>query len=372
MRLFKSVCLCLSVVILSTSFYACSLEPKKNNTDMTVDIGDIIKTTQSSKQESPFNVFDYDIGTRAIPTGGLANFLCYGVNVTGPGIPDTGNGPTEPALLPIIHQKLITRQSYCAYRGVISPPFFPGSLNTTVNLQVPSGPARVVQVIGSYSADQCSTNFNGGGGSGPGLDIYEIGRSVLDTFNDASINIQNEWPTGATAAEQADRLARVVDCGDCENFSLGQGLSNLTASWAIGTYFGVAQKIQIMKPGRVQRVHFYAKTSTGSPTIRVRLFSDNDITSNVAPSAAGSLGYATASTVSLTTTFDEYVAQFAPGGQYLSPGFYWLVFEFGGTGNPFFGGDGTSVYVGVQAFMGGSWTTQNSIQNLFFKVLNCD
>lgn len=351
---------------------ACSLEPKKNQSEVQIDLGDILKTTQSAYQESPFDFLNQDVGARTIPLPSMANFNCFGVNVTGPGIPNSGQGGPPPNAPPnylaYIHQKLLTRQSYCAYRGIVSPPVsFASAMN--VSMQVPSGPARVVQVVGSYSATQCANGFTGSGGAGSQLDIYEVGRAVVDLFGDVSLNINNEWPTGGTASDQSDRLGRVVDCEGCENFGISPPPS-VNPSWTVGTFTGVAQKILLFNPGRIQRVHFRSNYSIAAASVRAKIFTDAEVTSNLAPTNSGSLGYEMAAALPVTATADEYVIQFPAGGAFLNPGAYWIVFHLTGGGNVHFDGDAAGT-VNVKGFTGATWNPQGSVQNIYFKVLSC-
>lgn len=354
----------LFVFLLVTS---CSLEPKKNNTDVHVDLSQIIQTSQSGIQSTPFDFLKNDVGTRSIPTAGLAGFSCFGVNVIGPGIPISGINQGAPLNLGFIHQKVLSRQSYCTYRGVISPPIFASTAIQNISLQIPSGPARVVQVLGSYSASQCSSGFENNGPNT--LDVYEVGRTVLDLFSDTSANIQSEWPTGASTAEQSDRLGRVADCFGCENFSLGGGLTNTTASWTNTPFTGIAQRVQFFSAGRMERVKIHAKTS-GAGSYKAKIFTDAEISSNLAPTNPGSLGVTMGSFQALTTSFDDYTVQFPSGGTYITPGIYWLVLEFSGAGPFFFAGEGASP-VNVKTFNAGVWATDVNLADMFFNILAC-
>ncbi|MBS1961628.1 MAG: hypothetical protein JST04_05400 [Bdellovibrionales bacterium] len=128
-------------------------------------------------------------------------FVCYGVNVTGPGIADSSLKPNpNPSV-----QGLLAGTTSCAYRGVVSNgfTFSAGQSETTIDLQVPPGTSRVIQLVGITNPAFCGANFldNAIAGS-PGA--YEIGRTVADLFGDATVSIGLNYVSSES---------KRVDCG---------------------------------------------------------------------------------------------------------------------------------------------------------------
>jgi N-acetylneuraminic acid mutarotase len=126
-------------------------------------------------------------------------FECYAINVVGSGIADTSPNPSSSAMN---LSALMAGTTSCAYRGVISNPFrfSTGASEITVDLQVPPGSGRVIQLIGITNAAYCGSNFLSDDSAG----AYELGHVVADLFGDTTVAI----PITYTASE-----TRRVDCG---------------------------------------------------------------------------------------------------------------------------------------------------------------
>jgi alpha-tubulin suppressor-like RCC1 family protein len=129
-------------------------------------------------------------------------FACYGVNVTGVGIADSSANPNpNPDFA-----ALLAGTTSCAYRGIVSNgfTFTAGQAEVAIDLQVPPGANRVIQLIGITNAAYCASNFlETGGATNPGA--YEIGHVHADLFGDSSVSI----PITYTASE-----SKRVDCGN--------------------------------------------------------------------------------------------------------------------------------------------------------------
>lgn len=152
------------------------------------------------------------LGLVASPPASASAFACYAVNVTGPGIADTGHGSNSNAMAEF-YRTLNEPDRYCSYRGVVTPPLYlDGSGRTQAALQVPPGNLRLVQIVGVNDAAVCSSGVvdDPPGSAGGDGRFYEIGRSVLhDVFSDAAVDVATNWPAAA-----ADQLKRQMDCGD--------------------------------------------------------------------------------------------------------------------------------------------------------------
>ncbi len=154
-------------------------------------------------------------------------FVCYGVNVTGPGIADTSANPDpNPDFA-----ALLAGTTSCAYRGVVSNgfTFAAGQSEVAIDLQVPPGANRVIQLIGITNAAYCASHFlETGGATNPGA--YEIGHVHTDLFGDATVSI----PIAYTASE-----SKRVDCGNGSAATVltspALTLTSSTFSFTVGT-----------------------------------------------------------------------------------------------------------------------------------------
>lgn len=157
------------------------------------------------------------------PPPSVSGFDCIGVNVSGPGIPDTSHNP-EPNL-GVLFDRLIRRESYCSYRGILAGPISATAAGAQeIALTVPPGSPRLIQLIGFKERDgsnDCIREFDPGA-AGPVIgpsgqpaeaDAYEIGRVVVGLFGDMTVSLNPEW-NSLSGAEQDNRALK---CGDGGN-----------------------------------------------------------------------------------------------------------------------------------------------------------
>jgi alpha-tubulin suppressor-like RCC1 family protein len=149
----------------------------------------------------------------ATPPSLVSGFDCLGVNVTGPGIPDTSLNP-EPNQA-ILFDRLLRRESYCSYRGMLAGPLVAGAAQPQeISLTLPPGPTRLIQVVGIQEiggSNSCAAEFNQAiprtlNPSGRPLEgeVYELGRAVVDLFSDRAVTLSTEW-NDLTAAQRVER-----------------------------------------------------------------------------------------------------------------------------------------------------------------------
>ena len=77
------------------------------------------------------------------PPSAVSGFDCLGVNVTGPGIPDTSPNPDLSSM--DFFPRLLARESYCSYRGILAGPVSSSVTGAQeVALVVPAGSTRLM------------------------------------------------------------------------------------------------------------------------------------------------------------------------------------------------------------------------------------
>lgn len=164
----------------------------------------------------------------ASPPVAVTSFDCIGVNVSGPGIPDTGRNP-EPNLGPLF-DRLSRGESYCSYRGILAGPLSPNGGLQEISLAVPPGGVRLVQLIGlkeRNGSNDCQREFNPAlppvvGPSGVPVEAaaYELGRFLGPLVQDATITIPVSWDS-LSAADQAFRSVKCHDVDPNPSPSVG-------------------------------------------------------------------------------------------------------------------------------------------------------
>lgn len=200
------------------------------------------------------------------PPASLTGFKCYAVNVTGPGIADSSRNPSgDPAFE---FYKTLTIPDYtCAYRGVVSPPIIASAGTSELALKIPPGGLRLVQVVGVDSQYMCDTGIQDDEpGSTESSEIYELGRAVLrDVFQDQSVSISANWPTGTSAADQLARLAKKMDCGDGNCGFHANLLSDAasTPAKSITNATKVAQRLDVSAGLYLRRIDVELNVSVG-------------------------------------------------------------------------------------------------------------
>ncbi|MBC7692769.1 MAG: hypothetical protein H7222_13490 [Methylotenera sp.] len=115
---------------------------------------------------------------------------------------------------PLKWDALLAEKSYCSYSGVMSSPVSAGQ-SADLEMQIPSGPKRLVQVIGiSDPANEvCGQSGSIGSVRSDQAVYYELGRAVADLFSDTTVQISNRY-TSLTASEKVTRKI------NCEQLSL--------------------------------------------------------------------------------------------------------------------------------------------------------
>jgi hypothetical protein len=298
-------------------------------------------------------------------------FACYAVNVTGPGIGDlSGDSHDDPA---VIFPPLLAEQSYCSYRGIVTPPLYLSGGSASATLQVPPGGVRLVQVVGindslvcaSGVVDDPSGTTNGGGR------FFEVGRAVLgDVFEDRSVDVAMNWP--ATTADQA---ARLMDCGggNCGTYGGFLAGSPVAMPFDGSTVFDVAQRVPPGVGKYIRSVDLdLGNSGAVLATISVRLY--ESLSGNGPPGVGGSSPY-TAYLGLNPGAAGTYTFDLSVSGSYLqmqSGKDYWIVVSSDlndGTVS-WKGASGT----GAEAYSssdGTTWSLLSTFQGMNYRVVEC-
>ncbi len=215
---------------------SCSLKAKDQKSKLYIDLSQIVgearheATTLSDRFIAgelllPIGLVEEgDIGIFAVPSPApslVQDFVCIGINVVGPGIASNTNNLNGSGNASTLAQNLLNPSSVsCSYRGTTAGPILKGADGLfsaiDLNLVVPAGANRVIQVVGVVNDPNNVVCQPGGfpdgpGGNSEGAWYYEISRAIIpNLFNSQSITLPNTWPT-ASASERAKRL---VNCGD--------------------------------------------------------------------------------------------------------------------------------------------------------------
>ncbi|MGE0615243.1 MAG: hypothetical protein AB7P04_06355 [Bacteriovoracia bacterium] len=165
------------------------------------------------------------------PPTTASGFNCLGVNVVGPGIfPPAGHHLPQGKTLDDVLQSMMNGET-CTYPGITTLPISL-SATTTVDLQVPAGSNRIIQVGGivDSTSGYCNRTVPLGEVDGE-MDVYELGRARIDLFSEQTVNITNTY-NALSAAQQAERE---MACDDSGSFSPAS-LSGLSA-WFNGEQY---------------------------------------------------------------------------------------------------------------------------------------
>lgn len=200
------------IAVLATTFTACSLDSADRSGKLTIRLSPTGSKVASFQRSSGMSF----LGT---PPASINAFSCIGINVMGPGIPDSSGNPKPD--LPLLFDRLLRKESYCSYRGILRGPLLSSATtDQEISLLVPPGAPRLIQVIGIIEqggSNDCDREFNPGVPpvlDGNGIPIegeaYELGRAVVDLFQDQTVSIAMDYDTFTTDAE---RTARLVQCG---------------------------------------------------------------------------------------------------------------------------------------------------------------
>ena len=145
----------------------------------------------------PLSIPGFERPHYSAPTS-FDGFDCLTMNIAGPGINPSFHDD------PLFHQfDSALAGSHCVYAGITAPLVPLGdSADVVLELFVPSGSQRIIQVIGamidSGTCDQTTPHSLLGPESG--LELYEVGRSIRDLFADQDIEITNAFNAASPLA----------------------------------------------------------------------------------------------------------------------------------------------------------------------------
>lgn len=192
----------ISVILCSMTLSYCSLQPSSKDH----------ATLYFQNEESRFasdasGSLNLTGAIGALTAPEPSQFKCIGVNVVGEGISSV-NGPQ---FVSGYLEPLINGNSSCSYTGVTSPTVSI-SQNADIQLEVPTGPKRVVQVIGFADPGFCSQY------AGSPMNVtqgFELGHAVIDLFSSQAVTVANTYPVGSGTTDpavDAARQRRFVNC----------------------------------------------------------------------------------------------------------------------------------------------------------------
>lgn len=224
--------------ILMIGTVACSLESRER-VSVRVDLAelkgnnDAASLTSSRQLHSSRSGIDLEAEiTDAAPVLGelyssslpevLDNFKCFAVNITGPGI--------QPSVSPdFVNAQTATPDQYCTYPGATSKLISQVSGSLGAELKVPTGPSRIVQIVGVLTKDnpeECPTDLTLSewllqkradmlaGKSAPAMAFVELGKSgPVDLYRDQAVEVQNQYKGQADAR-------KAFYCGEAWKFGL--------------------------------------------------------------------------------------------------------------------------------------------------------
>ena len=178
--------LLLAIVIVAV-LQACSLErPESADKSVTIIIDD---PNHNAAMAAPALLPAYYVGEAGLlvanPTS-TADFDCFGVNVTGPGISPSGSGFGNCTGGNNLSGKGQGAISGLAKRG------------NPIVLTVPVGTSRSVDVYGIYpTPSQCGGTGDTGGNTAQG---FALGSTVIDLMDSAAVTIPISYTSGATSS----------------------------------------------------------------------------------------------------------------------------------------------------------------------------
>lgn len=197
----KNNILTLVGIVLLTS--ACSLEPYGKNARLRIELPQQESVNLQDRLSTPNQYISFPAS--------LSQFDCFGVNVMGPGLENFSGtyGPTNASYSDPLQ---------CPYKGVTSN--VAGISQSGVDLNVPAGPKRAIQVIGVVTGSGCPVGANFGdfvdslrGNNTSGQNsvstalFHEIGTAVVDLFSTQTVTIQGAY-SSATPVDPFDKACR--------------------------------------------------------------------------------------------------------------------------------------------------------------------
>ena len=181
---------------------SCSLEPKNEQSKIKV----IIPGTKGAPQFVSLSSSPNQPSIRTTsgifypPPTSVTSFDCYYLNIIGPGIPSRILNEAEvnpDALLP----SLYAGTSPCSYPGIVSKPVPVLAGEQIINIQVPVGGARIIQLMGATTSAtgndfaSCPQEpFPLNGSESPyDFEFYLISQATVDLFSDKAITLPNTY-----------------------------------------------------------------------------------------------------------------------------------------------------------------------------------
>lgn len=370
MRSFQSTVLRFTAVFIAAgSLAGCSLKGAGSDNSLYVDLSSLKNADSAASKFALLNSRSTGFYGLSAPPTTSTGFSCYAVNVTGPGIVETGSGShlTDPMI--DFYKVLNVPGAYCNYRGVVTPALFlDGTGSAAASLQVPPGDVRLVQIVGVNDPLVCASGViddpaGSAGGSGR---FFEVGRTVVNgLFGDRSVDVVSTWPT--TAALQA---ARKIDCGSgsCTNVdhSLGTAPSSRPLS---ASSTKIAQRIP-KSPGQYIRSVDLDLTVTAVDTITVTIYQ------TAVGVATPSLGDATLYTVSLPmsvaapiTTFDLHSA--SGYLQMVATSDYWIVVSSANNNGLTYWADSGGLSSDIASYTASTWISVTGVGGMNYRLATC-
>lgn len=304
---------------------ACSLSNSKDNA-LHVDLSAV--RGNPGARLALLNSPSFLNGSNGLVPSAVSGFSCYGVNVTGPGILDSSFHP-DPDSMAQFNKTLTQPNTYCSYRGVVTPPLMLTSGPTDVALAVPPGNVRLVQIVGVNDPAVCSSGVLGNEDDGAnttssGPRYFELGRAVVNNmFSDTSVSVGLNWPSGTTVADSLDRASRALDCGgNCSSVQPAPTAAPAPLPTSAVSVSGsmVGQQIPTVPGKYLRRIVAYlapAVYSGGNTDVRIEV---RETASSTNPGTATSVWGATLSLAATSTA----AGTLAPN---------WYTFEMKSTSN---------------------------------------
>ncbi len=139
------------------------------------------------------------------PPSQISEFDCLAVNVMGDGILDFENPQRN--VRPDI-DRYFSNATYCSYRGITSAPFFLSAGEKQIDLIVPTGDRRVIQIVGIVQGTTfrpCDSGRLAAPNEEDDSEYYVIDDARLNLQGDVSIPLANKF-NGLTDAQKESRL----------------------------------------------------------------------------------------------------------------------------------------------------------------------
>jgi hypothetical protein len=165
-----------SLILTSFILTSCGARSNNGNVSVDIDLGAVKSRSQVSSSKSLERLFASPM--LAAGPSDVGSFDCFMVNVYGPQIPATDHS-------------MVT--ATCSYQGITSPLVPPSQ--TTLSIQLPSGPSRTFQVLGVETGSGCgsATTVQTLKSSNANVNLYTLGQTTADIFSDTTLNIQDTY-----------------------------------------------------------------------------------------------------------------------------------------------------------------------------------